>query len=125
MNKVRVHYLDCLRVFAAFLVIATHCNFAPMDMTNKINTQILGVIGSPSSELFLAISGSLLIPVKTTEREFYKKRFTKLMPPLISAVQVIAIFSIFKAKISTDSSFTRFCKKITNYTFGIYLIHHS
>lgn len=94
-------------------------------MTNKIYTQILGVIGSPSSELFLAISGSLLIPVKTTEREFYKKRFTKLMPPLISAVQVIAIFPIFMAKISTDSSFTGFCKKITNYTFGIYLIHHS
>lgn len=82
-QKKRVYYIDCLRVFAALLVVAVHCNFAPEQAENKIWTQILGVIGSPSSELFLAISGSLLIPVKVSEKEFYKKRFSKLLPPFI------------------------------------------
>lgn len=79
----RVCYIDCVRVFAAMLVVAAHCNFSPEQINNKIWTQILGVIGSPSSELFLAISGSLLIPVKVSEREFYNRRFRKLLPPFI------------------------------------------
>lgn len=79
----RVCYIDALRVFAAFLVVAIHCNFTPEYSGNKIWTQILGVIGSPSSELFLAISGSLLIPTNVSEREFYRKRFSKLLPPFL------------------------------------------
>jgi len=40
-------------------------------------------IGSPSSELFLALSGTVLLPVKTGFGQFYKRRFIKLLPPLI------------------------------------------
>lgn len=43
----------------------------------------LSFIGSPSSELFLALSGTVLLPVKTGFRPFYKRRFTKLLPPLV------------------------------------------
>lgn len=82
MQKNRIYYIDCLRVFASFLVVLIHCNFIPENPENKIYTQILNVIGSPSSELFLAISGSLLIPVKVSEKEFYKKRFARLLIPL-------------------------------------------
>lgn len=82
MSSSRVHYIDCLRVFACFLVVAVHCNFMPDNPKDHIWAQILGVLGSPSSELFLAISGSLLIPVKTPQSFFYKRRFAKLFPPL-------------------------------------------
>lgn len=54
----------------------------PDNPQDHIWAQILGVLGSPSSELFLAISGSLLIPVKTSQSFFYKRRFSKLLPPL-------------------------------------------
>ena len=43
----------------------------------------LSFIGSPSSELFLALSGTVLLPIKTGFGEFYKKRFVKLLPPLL------------------------------------------
>lgn len=83
MSTKRLHYIDCLRVFACFLVVAIHCNYVPSLECNKIWTQLLNVIGSPSSELFLAISGSLLLPVKNSQKEFYRRRFSKLLVPLL------------------------------------------
>ena len=73
MENKRVYYIDCLRVFASFLVVLIHCNFIPENPDNKIYTQLLNVLGAPSSELFLAISGSLLIPVTVPDKVFYKK----------------------------------------------------
>ena len=81
-NK-RLPYIDCIRVMACFLVVAVHCNYTATNPANTIYTQILGVIGSPSSELFLAISGSLLIPVHTSQKAFFKRRLTKLIPPFV------------------------------------------
>lgn len=43
----------------------------------------LSFLGSPSSELFLALSGTVLLPVRTGFREFYSRRFAKLLPPLV------------------------------------------
>jgi surface polysaccharide O-acyltransferase-like enzyme len=83
MEGKRIYYVDCLRVFASFLVVLIHCNFVPENPANVIFTQALNVIGSPSSELFLAISGSLLLPVKTSDKIFYKKRFVRLLIPLL------------------------------------------
>lgn len=84
MSNKHLHYIDCLRVFACFLVVTIHCNYVPSQECNKIWTQLLNVIGSPSSELFLAISGSLLLPVKISQKEFYRRRFSKLLVPLLS-----------------------------------------
>lgn len=44
---------------------------------------LLSFIGSPSSELFLALSGTVLLPVKTGFGKFYSRRFLKLLPPLV------------------------------------------
>lgn len=44
---------------------------------------IFSVIGSPSSELFLMISSSLLVPTKQNMSSFYKKRFSKLIGPFL------------------------------------------
>lgn len=43
----------------------------------------LSFLGSPSSELFLALSGTVLLPVKVGFESFYKRRFIKLLPPLV------------------------------------------
>ncbi len=36
-----------------------------------------------SSELFLSLSGAVLLPIKDSIRTFYKRRFRKLIPPFI------------------------------------------
>lgn len=83
-KKPRLYYIDNLRVLACFLVLLTH---STMSATNPDKEGfwmfLLSFIGSPSSELFLALSGTVLLPVKTGFRPFYKRRFIKLLPPLV------------------------------------------
>ena len=83
-EKQRLYFIDNLRVLACFLVLLTHSAMAATDY-NKEGFWLfaLSFIGSPSSELFLALSGTVLLPVKTSFRIFYKRRFTKLVPPLV------------------------------------------
>lgn len=82
--KPRLYYIDNLRVLACFLVLLTHSSMAATNPA-KEGFWLFGLsfIGSPSSELFLTLSGTVLLPVKTGFRQFYKRRFIKLLPPLI------------------------------------------
>ena len=115
MQTARVHYIDCLRLFACLLVVAVHCNFMPENPNDHIWAQILGVLGAPSSELFLAISGSLLIPVRTTQQYFYKRRFAKLLPPLLLwSVVGIAFFVLTGQRSASEIGYM---------LFGIYIIY--
>ena len=77
----RVQYIDILRVIACFLVLLTHSALASDNENVGIWYALYSFIGSPSSELFLAISGSLLLPIKLPSKEFYKIRFSKLLYP--------------------------------------------
>lgn len=83
-NKSRLFYIDNLRVLACFLVLLTHSTM-PTNDPAKDGFYMFGLffLGSPSSELFLALSGTVLLPIKTGVRAFYKRRFLKLLPPLI------------------------------------------
>lgn len=84
ISKPRLYYIDNLRVLACFLVLLTHSTM-PTDNPGRDGFWMFGLsfIGSPSSELFLALSGTVLLPVKTGFRKFYNRRFLKLIPPLI------------------------------------------
>lgn len=81
--KERVEYFDLLRVLACFLVVLTHSVMPSVDGSDGLYVFGLSFVSSPSSELFLAISGALLLPTKVSMSDFYKRRFTKLIPPLI------------------------------------------
>lgn len=82
--KSRLYYIDNLRVLACFLVLLTHSTMASTaPESERVWMFGLSFIGSPSSELFLALSGTVLLPVKTGFRLFYRRRFIKLLPPLI------------------------------------------
>ena len=83
-SKPRLYYIDNLRVLACFLVLLTH-SAMPSDNPQEDGVWMYGLsfIGSPSSELFLALSGTVLLPVKTGFRRFYGRRFMKLIPPLV------------------------------------------
>lgn len=96
-NSFRLYYIDNLRVLACFLVLLTHATM-PSTNPDKEGFWMFGIsfIGSPSSELFLALSGTVLLPVKTGFREFYKRRFAKLLPPLL-------IWSVFGICLHTQT----------------------
>lgn len=64
----------------------------------------LSFIGSPSSELFLALSGTVLLPVITGFKHFYKRRFSKLLPPLfIWSILGILLYTQTQALSWTDA----------------------
>lgn len=83
-QRPRLYYIDNLRVLACFLVLLTHSTMAAVN-PEKEGFWMFGLsfLGSPSSELFLALSGTVLLPVKVGLGLFYKRRFIKLLPPLV------------------------------------------
>lgn len=81
MMNSRIYYLDMARVLACFLVILTH-SVMPNIPENGKWLGFMSFICSPSSELFLMLSGAILLPVKTDMITFYKRRFLKLLPPM-------------------------------------------
>lgn len=90
MNTKRVFYLDNIRFFASFLVILGHshpeyaADTAMQGATQAgIWASLFGLIASPSSELFMTISGAILLPVRIPDKEFFKKRFSKVLSPLL------------------------------------------
>lgn len=96
MAKVRLVYIDVLRVLACFLVILTHSALPSLHPENDgFWLFMYSFIASPSSELFLALSGAVLLPVKAhvSMRDFYKRRFLKLLPPvLIWSILVVFVY---------------------------------
>lgn len=84
IKKERLDYIDNLRVFACFLVILTHSSM-PSVVPEKEGFWLYGLsfLGSPSSELFLTLSGTVLLPVRIDTGEFFRRRFAKLLPPLV------------------------------------------
>ncbi|MCL5244789.1 acyltransferase [Cellulophaga sp. 20_2_10] len=82
MESKRVYYIDNLRVLACFLVILTHSAMATKD-SYGIYAVIVSLVSSPSSELFLTISGALLLPTRIKMKDFYVKRFSRLALPVL------------------------------------------
>ncbi|MDE6280153.1 MAG: acyltransferase [Paramuribaculum sp.] len=94
--KPRLCYIDNLRVLACFLVLLTHSTMPAIDPERE-GVWMFGIsfIGSPFSELFLALSGTVLLPVRIGIKQFYKRRFAKLLPPLfIWSTLGIALYTV-------------------------------
>lgn len=82
MEGKRIHYIDNLRVLACFLVILTHAAMATKE-SYGFYAVIISLLGAPSSELFLTISGALLLPTRIRMKQFYIKRFSRLALPVL------------------------------------------
>ena len=126
----RIIYLDFLRVLACLLVILTHSSM-PAESSDGIYLSLMTLIGSPSSELFLALSGAIILPIKTDSSSFYKKRFTKLLPPLIIWSIIFTSIIFMNGNIDLNTAIERiiripFAPAVTVYWFmyvmvGLYL----
>lgn len=121
MNQVnsRIVYLDYLRILACLLVIFTHAAM-PAQESDGIYLSIISLMGSPSSELFLALSGAVLLPIKTDFSSFYKRRFSKLLPPLIIWSVVYSLRSYLKGDIEFSNVIEQVIKIPFTPTVGVY-----
>lgn len=135
MEKKREIWLDVLRAFACMCVVLVH---SPAKYDGQIPGQSLlaplnYVLMSWGVGLFFTISGALLLSKPVNLSEFYKKRFGKLIIPVI--VWSI-IYTIYEGWLDGGLSWTYFWRKVAMipfynqtpllwfmYTlFGIYLV---
>lgn len=80
----------------------------------------LSFMGSPSSELFLALSGTVLLPVKTGFRQFYRRRFGKLIPPLVIWSVLGIILYTFTQDLSWGNAWGRIVRIPLQPAIGVY-----
>lgn len=106
MNK-RIQYYDNLRAFACFLVILTHSAMETSDTSVGVYYVFFTLLASPSSELFVSISSSLLAPTKLSMTQFYKKRFSKLLWPFLFWSIFTVGYRYFANQISGETALER------------------
>lgn len=89
-QRQRIEWVDILRFIAIFLVVCCHCsdpfNIAPEARSNPEYGFWGSVYGSflrPCVPLFVMITGLLLLPVKASMGDFYKKRLLRIAVPFL------------------------------------------
>lgn len=86
----RIVWLDVLKLIAIFMVICVHCS-DPFNVSLEARSNpdysfwgsIYGSFLRPCVPLFVMITGTLLLPVKLSMREFYKKRLLRIAFPFV------------------------------------------
>lgn len=120
MKSKRIDYLDIARLFACVLIITTHSAYASENPSYKIWLSLLNVIGTPGTDLFFVISGSLLFPVMLPNKLFIKKKITKILLPLL----FWSLFFLFKAYITDEMDTTQIVQSLIKMPFkpivGVY-----
>lgn len=100
MRKDRIYALDAIRFIALLLVVLLHSaglfyiDHAGVFIVNTQTEAIVDVasIGRAGVPLFVMISGYLLLPMKVSSREFYSRRFARVLIPFLFWSIVYAVF---------------------------------
>lgn len=95
-----------MRVVACFLVVLTHSQMSN-KAENGIYVAFLSFLCTPSSEMFLMLSGAILLPVHTDTQSFYKRRFLKLLPPMIFWSLFSIILRYIQGSSTIEASFEK------------------
>lgn len=89
-KKDRIVSLDILRVLACFMVVMVHSgeffyigNDGSLIRDNALWVGLYGSLLRSSVPLFVMLSGFLLLPIRYTPSVFYKKRFVRILIPLL------------------------------------------
>lgn len=81
--QTRCEYIDALRALACFLVVLTHSALPSVTGTDGLWKYMISFICSPATQIFFAISGALLIKPDIQAGSFLRKRFYRLLPPVV------------------------------------------
>ncbi|MBE6198669.1 MAG: acyltransferase [Rikenellaceae bacterium] len=87
-NTQRLYWVDVLRLVAMLMVIAAHCvdiyNATPQDdPMNSFWGVFIGSLMRPSVPLFAMMTGLLLLPIRESAAEFYKRRIPRVLIPMV------------------------------------------
>ena len=102
MNKVkdRIFYFDEIRALAILLVLLVHtskwfaANQTPHSLFWTFPTY-LGSLGNLGVQLFIMISGALLLNREYELKSFFKRRFSRILIPFVFWIFIVIIFRIF------------------------------
>src|SRR5690606_41090908 len=100
----KIQYFNNLRAIACILVILTHSSMPNSNPAFGIFLAGFSLLSSPSSELFVTISASLLAPTKQSMFEFYLKRFSKLIGPFLFWSFIVVLIDYTQAEISISEA---------------------
>lgn len=97
--KERIFYFDIIRALAIILVILVHTSkwFVDYHSVHSISWQFatdLGLIGNIGVQLFFMISGALLLNRVYNLKDFYQKRFLRILTPFLFWIIVIILFKV-------------------------------
>lgn len=111
-QSTRIIWLDILRMCAIFMVICIHCsdpfNVSPEARSNPEFNLWGGIYGSflrPCVPLFVMITGILLLPVKMSFEDFYKKRLLRIAVPFLIWSVLYNLFPWITGVIGLPQSF--------------------
>ena len=105
----RLYWVDLLRLMAMLMVIAAHCvdiyNATPQsDPMNGFWGAFIGSLMRPSVPLFAMMTGLLLLPVKESATEFYKRRIPRVLIPMILWSVIYYLIPWFTGVVGLDKS---------------------
>lgn len=101
MNKVRIAYLDVIRIVACVMVIIMHSPMPGTDAPGFVMTG-LSFITAPCIGLFFMVSGALLLPAPLSMNEFYKKRLSKVVFPALIWTFIYLLVKIINGSITVS-----------------------
>ena len=129
----RIVFLDYLRVFACFLVILVHAseNYygagGESDMagltslllneTDRLWVSIYDGFSRMAVPLFFIVSAFLLAPMPAgmTSGQFYRRRFTHILPPFFIFVILYSTLPVIWGQIDTDTSISDLSRILLNF----------
>ena len=84
----RIVWLDLVRLIALLMVISAHCvdifNATPQeDSNNAFWGAFIGSLMRPSVPLFAMMTGLLLLPVRESASQFYRRRIPRVLFPML------------------------------------------
>lgn len=110
MNTIKQHicWLDAVRVLACLLVCVIH---APIPSgQSSVWLSVYNYLSAPCIGLFFMVSGALLFPVRLSTRDFIRKRFVRILPPLLiwSIISVVVHYCL--GQTDAETAISKICK---------------
>ena len=78
----RYQWLDILRIIACIMIVMMHSPY-PQGNANEYFMSSLSYFSAPGIGLFFMISGALLLPIRFGIGAFFRKRFSKIVIPVV------------------------------------------